>query len=151
MGFRVYARGMRWAWRPRVVALERMAQGAEEVATWAQETAERSERHPDVRPGDWVVLGRVIAADGKAAAGLVVKIIDQGQKFAKRLGQTSTDSQGELFLGYHAEEFADLCRRVCRSIQSQSRSFSDGAGCLRKGPFHITGSVSRRTGACGTV
>jgi hypothetical protein len=93
---------------PRVVALERMAQGAEEVAAWAKETAERSERHPDVRPGDWVVLGRVLAADGKAAAGLVVKIFDREQKFAKRLGQTSTDSQGEFFLGYHAEEYADL-------------------------------------------
>lgn len=93
---------------PRVVALERMAQGAEEVAIWAKETAERSERHPDARPGDWVVLGRVMAADGKAAAGLVVKIFDQEQKFAKRLGQTSTDGQGEFFLGYHAEEFADL-------------------------------------------
>jgi hypothetical protein len=93
---------------PRVVALERMAQGAEEVATWAKETVERAERHPDVRPGDWVVLGRVMAADGKPSAGLVVKIFDQEQKFTKRLGQTSTDSQGEFFLGYHAEEFADL-------------------------------------------
>ncbi len=32
----------------------------------------------------------------------------QEQKFAKRLGQTPTDSQGEFFLGYHTEEFADL-------------------------------------------
>jgi hypothetical protein len=93
---------------PRVLALERMARGAEEVATWAGETVERSNRHPDVRPGDWVVLGRVVAVDGKAAPGLLVRIFDREQKFAQRLGQSSTDTQGEFFFRYDGEEFADL-------------------------------------------
>jgi hypothetical protein len=142
---------------PRVVALERMAQGAEEVAAWAQETVERSERHPDVRPGDWVVLGRVMAADGKAAAGLVVKIIDQEQKFAKRLGQTSTDSQGEFFLSYHAEEFADLFKAnptlslmvldaSGRTVFTSQQAFHAEQGRVEQFEVRLSGTVSSLTG-----
>jgi hypothetical protein len=95
---------------PRVVALERMAQGAEEVATWAQETVERAEHHPDVRPGDWVILGRVVGPKGEPGKGLRIRVFDREQKFASRLGETSTDEHGEFFLRYSAEQFADLSK-----------------------------------------
>jgi hypothetical protein len=53
-------------------------------------------------------MGRVLAADGRVAAGLLVKISDREQKFTQRLGQRFTDGQGAFFFGYHGEEFPDL-------------------------------------------
>ncbi len=93
---------------PRIRALERVASGDEAAADFTRDTLERAERSPEVRPGDWVVLGRVLPAKAEPVAGLVVKVFDRERKFAPRMGQATTDSRGEFMIAYHADLVAEV-------------------------------------------
>jgi hypothetical protein len=74
----------------------------------------------------------------------------------KRLGQTSTDSQGELFLGYHAEEFADLFKAnptlflmvldaSGRALFTSQEAFHAGQGRVEQFKSRLSGTVSSLT------
>lgn len=61
-----------------------------------------------VKPGTWIVKGRVTGKDGKGIAGLTVSLYDKDHVFDDRLGTTLTDKAGNFMASYKSEEFRDL-------------------------------------------
>lgn len=87
---------------PRLLALKRAARGAEKLAAWAEETVGRAERCPSINPGDWMLMGRVIAGANESVDGFVVGVSDRGGKFVRQFPKVRVDDRGEFFL---------ICRR----------------------------------------
>lgn len=109
---------------PRIRALERVANGDEALADFTRDTRERAERSPAVQRGDLVVLGRVLTPAGAPAAGLKVRVFDQKQKFAARLGEATTDARGKFSFSYRADQLADLFK----ANPDLFLTFTDAAG-----------------------
>lgn len=87
-----------------------------------------------VGPGQFRVWGRVVQADGAAAAGLTVTALDRDLRQAQTLGTTTTDLIGRYEILYTRDQFvradkasADLVLRVCDPLPGAPA----GGGVLR--------------------
>jgi hypothetical protein len=61
--------------------------------------------------GAWAVRGRVTHADGRPAAGLTVSLYDKDLFFDDRLGETTTNNDGDYAFSYRTRDFRDFIER----------------------------------------
>jgi hypothetical protein len=59
----------------------------------------------------WIVRGRVTDESGKGLQGLTVSVYDKDLIFHDRLGETTTDANGNFSVIYHTEDFRDVVER----------------------------------------
>ncbi len=59
----------------------------------------------------WTVRGKVTDPDGDPAAGLTVSLFDEDLFFDDRLGQTTTNADGDYLFTYRTRDFRDLVER----------------------------------------
>lgn len=93
---------------PRVVALRARREHVEGVGRGIDVERERVADEQPLRPGEWLVTGRVLGADGGALEGFRVVVLDVDTGPDDPLGDELTDAAGEFRAEYHRRDFDDV-------------------------------------------
>ncbi|WP_414569483.1 hypothetical protein [Nostoc sp. CCY 9925] len=96
---------------PQVIGLREAASFANQLQQNLQTTVTRTQRRPQVKPGEWVVFGTVIDAQGNPVSGVRVRIFDRDYVYDDLLGDIETDEFGDFAVIYHQCDFADIIEK----------------------------------------
>jgi hypothetical protein len=107
---------------PRVQALDRRAAGTAQVADFTRRNL--VEIAQPTKPGDWVVMGRVLDPEGHPVAGARVTLASENADLVKLFGKTTTDQDGRFTVRHTADELKAILARTPKAqvvVTSQDR------------------------------